>query len=799
MVSSSYEDTFSFTDSEDDFGGEDDHSLVAEDDSIVDEFYTSHGGKVSNDLKQHFIAIGIAIVSALVTHMRINGGYISWRDEMRKDWNILMERFGNSDVKYAPAPYAAPSINNIPTRQFKVAYETGKNYSKDQHQARSGGGHERARGYRRTAGLSFCPAAHLIASSASVAAEEETITSSNNLEEVEFLLALDPSVRVLHSYYLADLLQVESAMVYEDPAAEFLGTYGDDVILKDIDLLTSDVTIEDVKNVLESHLPATLVDNEHACLLHQYALNKATRRSIRGTTKVYVRPHVSTFYRNKFPSHPVAAFGKPTPKVGPAPLTFTGFATKFVNLSTQPVKLYWDGGRIPSGPREGQMHTILVGTVESMESIGTASHPGHQFFVSTTYDKDHVLSRHTATMDEPVWYYDPFENLAIERRAEEMKKMTRDGKWTAKQRFGREAWMVNQSFSRDYLVKTRMVWFANFPQPYNDGSITASEKVSNHMWQADYVDQVHTFDTTNLYFAALPEKLERLTMNDYEPDIERQRLIAMEKFQSPSLKGELYADSSNSMSLNLKVISCAPRVVEVRKFLSPIEVQHLINLAFGATGNIVMEPSKVSSQSKRMRGDAMAEVRSSRGGWIHREQDVVVDTIFRRVADLLNINESLMRDHYPSDGLADDIELPRTHDRVVEAMQLLRYEPGEGYTAHHDFTFPSVLSRYQPKRFASVLLYLTGEGDIVQNGVRSRSSRDDDGKALFGGETTFPRAVTTDSHDGIKIKPQSGNAVLFYNVLPDGNMDDLSQHASEKVEDGVKYLANIFVWDPIIG
>jgi hypothetical protein len=39
---------------------------------------------------------------------------------------------------------------------------------------------------------------------------------------------------------------------------------------------------------------------------------------------------------------------------------------------------------------------------------------------------------------------------------------------------------------------------------------------------------------------------------------------------------------------------------------------------------------------------------------------------------------------------------------------------------------------------------------------------------------------------------------MFYNVLPDGNMDDLSQHAGEKVEKGVKYLANIFVWDPII-
>eukprot|EP00985_Skeletonema_marinoi_P027380 scaffold22381_cov139-Skeletonema_marinoi.AAC.8 len=820
MTSSSYETVYS-EQNEEEYGGEDDYSYASsagededyEEEEDNDEDCSSNTNhKITNDFKQHFVAIGVAIIAALVTHMHINGGYMTWREEMRNDWEILMKRFGGNKNENtivsnnaAAAPYAAPSMNYIPTHQRKMASEKAmEGYIKEDHQyARKSGGHERAREYRRTDGLSFCPVAHLITSPAITAAvDDSTSTSSNNLEDVEFLLALDPSVRVLHSYYLADALGVESSMVYEDPAAELLGSYGSDVILKDIDLLSGEEpTLDQVKHILESHLPSSLVDNEHACLLHQYALNKATGRSIRGTTKAYVRPHVSTFYRSKFPSHSVAAFGKPAAKVGPAPLSFTGFATKFINLSTQPVKLYWDAGRITSGPREGQMHTVLIGTVQSMESIGTASHPGHQFFVATTYDKDNVLNRYTATADEQVWYYDPLEDLSLEKRAEEMDKMTKDKKWMAKQRFGREAWMVNQSFSRDYLVKTRMIWLANFPQPYHDGSNTALEKVSNHMWPAEYIGQVHTFDTNHLYFTDLPQELESLTKQDYEPDMESQRLSAMEQFQSTSLKGGADSDNNKSMSLNVKVVSCAPRVVEVKKFLSPVEVQHLINLASGETGNVPMELSRVSASpngGKRMRGDAMAEVRSSKGGWIHREQDVVVDTIFRRVADLLNIDERLMRDHYTPEDLAGDVELPPTHDRVVEAMQLLRYDPGDGYTAHHDFTFPSVGSRYQPRRFASVLLYLTGEGDVVENGVRSKSSGINDDKALEGGETTFPRAITTENHDGIKIKPQSGKAVMFYNVLPDGNMDDLSQHAGEKVEKGVKYLANIFVWDPII-
>ena len=110
-----------------------------------------------------------------------------------------------------------------------------------------------------------------------------------------------------------------------------------------------------------------------------------------------------------------------------------------------------------------------------------------------------------------------------------------------------------------------------------------------------------------------------------------------------------------------------------------------------------------------------------------------------------------------------------------------------------------------------MLLYLTGEGDVIdENGIRrsvaflsKKTIGSNNNKALAdgllqGGETLFPRAITTSNHDGIKVIPRSGNAIVFYNVLPDGNLDDLSQHAGGKVERGVKYVANIWVWDPIV-
>ena len=153
------------------------------------------------------------------------------------------------------------------------------------------------------------------------------------------------------------------------------------------------------------------------------------------------------------------------------------------------------------------------------------------------------------------------------------------------------------------------------------------------------------------------------------------------------------------------------------------------------------------------------------------------DTIFRRVADLLKIDEHLMRDRIPDDA-EDDDSLP-TNERIVEAMQLVRYDEGQEYSPHHDFAYPPISNRYQPKRFATVLMYLSG-ADVE------------------GGETVFPKSVTTNKHDGLKVKPQSGKALVYYNVLPDGNMDDLSQHGGSKVKSGVKYLASIWVWDPIV-
>ena len=68
---------------------------------------------------------------------------------------------------------------------------------------------------------------------------------------------------------------------------------------------------------------------------------------------------------------------------------------------------------------------------------------------------------------------------------------------------------------------------------------------------------------------------------------------------------------------------------------------------------------------------------------------------------------------------------------------------------------------------------------------------------MEGGETEFPRYYNGETSGGLKIVPKKGKAALFYNQLPDGNMDDFSQHSANPIISGEKFLINLWVHDPI--
>jgi prolyl 4-hydroxylase len=125
---------------------------------------------------------------------------------------------------------------------------------------------------------------------------------------------------------------------------------------------------------------------------------------------------------------------------------------------------------------------------------------------------------------------------------------------------------------------------------------------------------------------------------------------------------------------------------------------------------------------------------------------------------------------YVNDKMQTMLQIPRYH---YEPIQLLKYNVGESYVPHHDYSFQELSLPCGP-RVLTFFLYLS---DVEE-----------------GGETRFADLNVT-------IIPKKGNAVLWPNTLSlDPSMKDTRMtHEAMVVTKGVKYAANVWVhlyeWD----
>ena len=212
--------------------------------------------------------------------------------------------------------------------------------------------------------------------------------------------------------------------------------------------------------------------------------------------------------------------------------------------------------------------------------------------------------------------------------------------------------------------------------------------------------------------------------------------------------------------LTLKVASVTPRAFVIDNFLTSEECKHLIQMSQEQG----LHASTLHSGSDAAQTTDLS-TRSSTNTWLPRATSDVTERIYEKAAKVLNIDPELFQKHSETDA---------RHHSIAESLQVVRYKKGgEEYHPHHDFVYPSIQHRYQPTRFATLLLYLNTVPE--------------------GGETRFPRAVNSQFAEGVEIQPVVGRAVLFYNMLPDGNVDDLSQHGSNPTTDHEKWLANLWV------
>jgi prolyl 4-hydroxylase len=205
--------------------------------------------------------------------------------------------------------------------------------------------------------------------------------------------------------------------------------------------------------------------------------------------------------------------------------------------------------------------------------------------------------------------------------------------------------------------------------------------------------------------------------------------------------------SLEPVHLELEVISLQPRAFVIKNFLSDFEAEEIISYGSPRLGKSIV--GDVGS------GAFESDTRTSKNTWLPRKTSDITDTLFRRAADLLQLDEKILDRH-----------------KAAEDLQIVHYQDGQKYDSHHDWG----VNGHPESRFITLLLYLN---DLVSPDA--------------GGETAFPKA---NDGLGIKIHPGKGSAVLFYDLLEDGNGDDLSLHAALPIRKGEKWLANFWVWDP---
>jgi len=210
--------------------------------------------------------------------------------------------------------------------------------------------------------------------------------------------------------------------------------------------------------------------------------------------------------------------------------------------------------------------------------------------------------------------------------------------------------------------------------------------------------------------------------------------------------------------LRLETLSSAPPVFRISGLLSARECATIMGLARGASAS----PSEVSSGAGGLRRSSTAFVRL--------QSSPELAPLAERASCAMGLRTEAFLAH-------------------AEAMQVVHYPVGGFYDVHVD------ASEFQP-RHATLLCYLASPGR--------------------GGETVFPlagelgegsaslaafedararvrRGAWVGEPSGLSVRPEAGDAVLWYNLGEAAVPDLRTCHAALAVGEGEKWVANLWI------
>lgn len=248
-----------------------------------------------------------------------------------------------------------------------------------------------------------------------------------------------------------------------------------------------------------------------------------------------------------------------------------------------------------------------------------------------------------------------------------------------------------------------------------------------------------------------------------------------------------------------------PRVFYIHNFLSPEEADEFVRFSTAKENPYKMAPSTGGTHKAWNQGGSSARLTT-------RTSENAFDITTQNSRNVKQRAFRLLRMGGYKENLADGI-------------QILRYELGQAYVAHHDY-FPIGQSNdhsWDPSkggsnRFATIFLYLS---DVEQG---------------YGGQTVFPSSdrltveeseelvtrlgespplekqmefirdagiakgsweeqLTLACYEKFAVPPRRGDAILFYSQRPDGKLDENSLHGACPVLKGTKWGANLWVWN----
>lgn len=338
----------------------------------------------------------------------------------------------------------------------------------------------------------------------------------------------------------------------------------------------------------------------------------------------FISPDFSTFY-NATPG-----------TIKPVETTFHGMFAKFINMSNKRVVVYWKSTAKNQAP-------VYISDLAPFGAAGTATYSRHEFLVTEPKDTTKIITKFTMVSHNSLYHYDPFGSLDAakkELKAEEFELYKLQHQ--------------NLAFNELYYHATGRQWLGLYGRKHAPRF---------PIWPADSFDQIHTVTTKAAHIVKpVPDDFAKAKVGWYGLTPEEEEKL--KAYQSPE----------ETLTMTMKVLSVAPRAFEIQNFLSEEEVHHILELATGI--KLSRSTTKAGTIGEGTTNDA---TRTSLNSWVARNRSPIIDVIYRRAADLMQIDDAYFRWRKEDEK---DLVPESTHS-ITERLQLVHYDAGQQYTPHH--------------------------------------------------------------------------------------------------------------------